>query len=285
LPAVAKTTPLPEQLAVRAGEPGFQLAAVDPAATLGLKKKQALQQTEDTRPELLDLQTRLYAENRRSLLVVLQGMDTSGKDGTIKHVIGHFNPVDVHITSFKEPTPEERRHGFLWRIRKALPGPGQISIFNRSHYEDVLVARVDALVPPAVIEKRYEQIRKFEGQLQEAGTTILKFCLHISWEEQRQRLHDRLERPDKVWKFSEHDLEVRAKWDQYMAAYSAALLRCSDPVPWYVIPADNKWVRDWAVTQLLLDALRRMDPKYPPPKVDVKAMKARLKAEVHVTQA
>jgi PPK2 family polyphosphate:nucleotide phosphotransferase len=284
LPAVARTTPLSEKLAVRPGAPGFQLAAVDPAGTFGLQKKQALQEIEGSRPELLDLQTRLYAENRRSLLVVLQGMDTSGKDGTIKHVIGHFNPVDVRITSFKEPTPEERRHGFLWRIRKALPGPGQIGIFNRSHYEDVLVARVDGLVPPAVIEKRYEQIRKFEGELQEAGTTILKFCLHISWEEQRRRLHDRLERPNKVWKFSEHDLEVRAKWDQYMAAYSAALLNCSDPVPWYVIPANYKWVRDWAVTQLLLDALLRMDPKYPPPKVDVKAMKARLKAEVHVTQ-
>jgi PPK2 family polyphosphate:nucleotide phosphotransferase len=244
-----------------------------------------MREIEDSRPELLDLQTRLYAENRRSLLVVLEGMDTSGKDGTIKHVISHFNPVAVRIAAFKEPTPEERRHGFLWRIRRALPGPGQVGIFNRSHYEDVLVARVDALVPPAVIEKRYEEIRKFEGELQKAGTTILKLCLHISWEEQRRKLHDRLERADKVWKFSEHDLEVRAKWDQYMAAYSAALLRCSDPVPWYVIPADNKWVRDWAVTHLLLDALRRMDPKYPAPKVDVKAMKARLKAEVHATQA
>jgi PPK2 family polyphosphate:nucleotide phosphotransferase len=285
LPALAKTTPLPRQLAVGAGATGFQLAAVDPAARLGLKKKRALQDIEESRPELLDLQTRLYAENRRSLLVVLQGMDTSGKDGTIKHVIGHFNPVDVRITSFKEPTTEERRHGFLWRVRKALPGPGQVGIFNRSHYEDVLVPKVDAIVPPAVIERRYEQIRKFEGELQKAGTTTLKFCLHISWEEQRRRLHERLERPDKVWKFSEHDLDVRAKWDQYMAAYSAALLRCSDPAPWYVIPADNKWVRDWAVTQLLLDALRGMDLKYPPPKVDVKAMKARLKAEVHVTQA
>jgi PPK2 family polyphosphate:nucleotide phosphotransferase len=269
---------------VRAGAPGFQLAAVDPAATFGLKKKRTLQQIEEGRPELLDLQTRLYAENRRSILIVLQGMDTSGKDGTIKHVIGHFNPVDVRITSFKEPTPEERRHGFLWRIRKALPGPGQVGIFNRSHYEDVLVAWVDALIPGAVIEKRYEEIRKFEGELQKAGTTVLKCCLHISWEEQRQRLYDRLERTDKVWKFSEHDLEVRAKWDRYMAAYSAALLNCSDPVPWYVIPADNKRVRDWAVTQLLLDTLRGMDLKYPPPKVDVKAMKARLKAELHVTR-
>jgi PPK2 family polyphosphate:nucleotide phosphotransferase len=200
-------------------------------------------------------------------------------------VIGHFNPVDVRITSFKEPTPAERRQGFLWRVRKALPGPGQVGIFNRSHYEDVLVARVDALVPPAVIEKRYAEIRKFEGEVQAAGTTILKFCLHISWEEQRKRLHERLERPDKVWKFSEHDLDVRAKWDQYMAAYNAALQRCSDPAPWYVIPADNKWVRDWAVTQLLLDALRGMDLKYPPPKVDVKAMKARIKAEVRPTPA
>ncbi|MDQ6921778.1 MAG: polyphosphate kinase 2 family protein [Candidatus Dormibacteraeota bacterium] len=281
---MARTAPLSEQLGVRAGVPGFQLAAVDPAATFGLKKKRVLEQIGESRPELLDLQTRLYAESRRSLLVVLQGMDTSGKDGTIKHVIGHFNPVDVRITSFKEPTPEERRHGFLWRVRKALPGPGQVGIFNRSHYEDVLVARVDGVVPPAVIEKRYEEIRKFEGELQKGGTTVLKFCLHISWEEQRQRLHDRLKRPDKVWKFSEHDLEVRANWDRYMAAYSAALLNCSDPVPWHVIPADHKWVRDWAVTQLLLDRLRGMDLKYPPPKVDVKAMKARLKADVHVTQ-
>jgi PPK2 family polyphosphate:nucleotide phosphotransferase len=279
---VAKTASLPERLAVGLDATGFQLAAVDPGAAFDLKKKRALKEIEESRPELLDLQTRLYAENRRALLVVLQGMDTSGKDGTIKHVIGQFNPVAVRTTSFKEPAPEERRHGFLWRIRRALPGPGQVGIFNRSHYEDVIVARVEALVPPAIIEKRYEEIRKFEREVQQSGTKILKFCLHISWEEQRKRLHQRLEEPAKVWKFSEHDLEVRAKWEQYMAAYSTALQRCSDPVPWYMIPADNKWVRDWAVTQLLLDALRSMDLKYPPPKVDVKAMKARLKAEVHL---
>jgi PPK2 family polyphosphate:nucleotide phosphotransferase len=271
-----------QRLAVGPNATGFQLAAVEPGAAFGVKKKRAVREIEESRPELLDLQTRLYAENRRSLLVVLQGMDTSGKDGTIKHVIGQFNPVDVRITSFKEPTPEEKRHGFLWRIRRALPGPGQVGIFNRSHYEDVLVARVDALVPPATIEKRYEEIRKFEAEVQKGGTTMLKFCLHISWEEQRKRLHERLEEPAKVWKFSEHDLEVRAKWDQYMAAYSVAIQRCSDPVPWYVIPADSKWFRDWTVTQLLLDALRSMNLKYPPPKVDVKAMKARLKAEMHV---
>jgi PPK2 family polyphosphate:nucleotide phosphotransferase len=279
---VAKTASLSERLAVGPDTSAYQLAAVDPGAAFGLKKKRALKEVEESRPELLDLQTRLYAENRRALLVVLQGMDTSGKDGTINHVIGQFNPVGVRMTSFKQPTPEERRHGFLWRIRKALPGPGQVGIFNRSQYEDVLVARVDALVPPAIIEKRYEEIRKFERGVEQTGTKILKFCLHISWEEQRKRLHQRLEDPAKVWKFSEHDLEVRAKWDQYMAAYSAALQRCSDPVPWYVIPANYKWVRDWAVTQLLLDALHSMDLKYPAPKVDVKAMKARLKAEVHV---
>jgi PPK2 family polyphosphate:nucleotide phosphotransferase len=277
---VADTASLRERLTVSPGATGFQLPAVEPAETFGLKKTRAQREVELSRPELLDLQTRLYAENRRALLVVLQGMDTCGKDGTIKHVIGHFNPVAVRIAVFKRPTPEELRHGFLWRVRRALPGPGQIGIFNRSHYEDVLVARVDGLAPAQVIERRYEEIRKFEGELQKEGNTILKLCLHISWEEQRKRLHQRLERPDKRWKFSEHDLEVRAKWDQYMAAYSTALKRCSDPVPWYVIPADKKWARDWAVTQLLLDALRGMDLKYPPPNVDVKAMKARLKGEV-----
>jgi PPK2 family polyphosphate:nucleotide phosphotransferase len=268
-----------KRLAAIPGPDGFTLTSRDPRDKLGLSKKKAAAQVDAGRQELLDLQTRLYAEHKRALLVVLQGMDASGKDGTIKHVIGHFNPVDVHITSFKQPTPEELRHNFLWRIRRALPGPGEVGIFNRSHYEDVLVARVDALAPPAVIDRRYSEINRFEREAVDAGITIVKICLHISWEEQRQRMLERLERPDKVWKFSEYDLVVRGKWDEYQVAYDRAISRCSDPVPWYVVPADREWVRNWAITQLLLESLRRLRLKYPPASVDVNAMKARLGTE------
>jgi PPK2 family polyphosphate:nucleotide phosphotransferase len=264
---------------VRPGPAGFQLGGSDPRATFGPGKKRAAEEVAGSQAELLDLQTRLYAENRRSLLVVLQGMDTSGKDGTIKHVISSFNPSGVRIATFKEPTPAERRHDFLWRIERALPAPGQVGIFNRSHYEDVLVAKVEGLAPPSEIEGRYEQINRFEAKVERKGTKILKFCLHISWAEQGKRLLARLDEADKVWKFSEHDLDVRARWDEYQAAYSLALTRCCEPVPWYVIPADRKWFRDWAVTQLLLETLRGMDLTYPPPQVDIKAMKARLRSE------
>src|SRR5690348_6801401 len=225
------------------------MAEVDPDSTPGLKhgNNKARRQIEEHAQELFELHERLYAERRRALLIVLQGMDTSGKDGTVTHVMRNFNPEGVIITSFKAPTPEERRHGFLWRIRKRLPQPGDIGIFNRSHYEDVLIARVHQLTSAAVIERRYAEINKFEAELARAGTTIVKFCLHISYDEQRNRLLARLDDPNKRWKFNENDIAERAHWDDYMAAYGLAVGRCTTPAaPWYVIPANDKLYRDWA---------------------------------------
>ncbi len=267
------------KLLAASGEAWATLADLDPAATHGMDRKRATRDLEADAGRLLDLQTRLYAENRRSLLVILQGMDTSGKDGTISHVIGQLNPSGVSITSFKQPTPEERRHSFLWRIRRALPGPGQIAIFNRSQYEDVLVARVNRLAAPAVIERRYGQINRFEAGLAAAGTPVLKFFLHISPEEQRERLLNRLDRPDKRWKFSPGDLEVRARWAAYQAAYELVLRRCSAPAPWYVIPADHKWFRNWAISRILMETLQEMDPRYPKPRLDLRRLEGRLRAE------
>ena len=259
----------------------FGMSDVDPDSTPGLKggKKKALRDIEKHTEELFDLHQRLYAEHRRSLLVVLQGMDTSGKDGTVTHVMRNFNPQGVLITPFKAPTPQERRHGFLWRIRKRLPQAGFIGIFNRSHYEDVLIARVHRLAPPAVIERRYGQINDFERGLARGGTTIVKLCLHISSQEQRKRLADRLEDPDKRWKFKEQDIDERGYWDDYMAAYGLAVARCSTrSAPWYVIPADDKTYRNWAVTMVLVETLRQMDPRYPRPRFDIPRLLKRLKA-------
>ncbi len=257
------------------------MADVDPASRPGLKggNKRALKQTAAHQGELFELHERLYAERKRSLLIVLQGMDTSGKDGTVAHVIRNFNPEGVLITSFKAPTPAEKRHGFLWRIRRRLPAQGDIGLFNRSHYEDVLIARVQDLAPTAVIDRRYVLINAFEKQLVRRGTTVVKFCLHISYEEQRSRLMDRLKDPDKHWKFSEHDVDERAYWDDYMSAYSLAITRCNpDSAPWYVIPADDKVYRNWAVTMVLLETLRQMDPQYPRPKLNVPRLMKRLQA-------
>jgi len=259
----------------------FGMSDVDPDSTPGLKggKKKALRDIEKHTEELFDLHQRLYAEHRRSLLVVLQGMDTSGKDGTVTHVMRNFNPQGVLITPFKAPTRQERRHGFLWRIRQRLPPAGFIGIFNRSHYEDVLIARVHRLAPPAVIERRYGQINDFERGLARGGTTIVKLCLHISSQEQRKRLADRLEDPDKRWKFNEQDIDERAYWDDYMAAYGLAVARCSTrSAPWYVIPADDKTYRNWAVTMVLVETLRQMDPRYPRPRLDIPRLLKRLKA-------
>jgi PPK2 family polyphosphate:nucleotide phosphotransferase len=259
----------------------FRIASVDPDSTPGFNagKKKALRDFEKAEPLLFELHERLYAERKRALLIVLQGMDTSGKDGTVTHVMRNFNPEGVLITSFKTPTPAERRRGFLWRIKKRLPGPGDIGIFNRSHYEDVLIARVHELAPATVIEERYRQINKFEADLAKAGTRVVKFCLHISYDEQRKRLLDRLKDPDKHWKFNEHDIDERGYWDAYMSAYSLAISRCSTAAaPWYVIPADNKVYRNWAVTRILVETLREMDPKYPRPKLDVPRLMRRLKS-------
>ncbi len=259
----------------------FRMVDVDPDSKPGLKggRRKALQDIDAHQDELFELHERLFAERKRSLLVALQGMDTSGKDGTVTHVMRNFNPQGVLITAFKQPTPQEKRHGFLWRIRKRLPVMGEIGIFNRSHYEDVLIARVHNLAKPPVIERRYGQINDFEKSLVRGGTMVVKLCLHISYAEQRKRLMDRLKDPDKHWKFSEHDIDERAFWDDYMSAYGLAITRCStDWAPWYVIPANDKVYRDWAVTKILLEALRQMDPQYPRPKLDIPRLTKRLQA-------
>jgi PPK2 family polyphosphate:nucleotide phosphotransferase len=257
----------------------FRMVDVDPDSTPGLKKrKDARKEMEAAHGRLFDLQERLFAESKRSVLVVLQAMDTGGKDGTITHVMGDLNPQGVHITSFKQPTPEEKRHGFLWRIRRALPEPGIIGIFNRSHYEDVLIARVHALADLKVIERRYRQINEFEKEVVKSGTTIIKFCLHISYDEQRSRLVDRLRDPDKHWKFHESDIDERRYWDDYMSAYGIAITNCSTKwAPWYVIPANDKDYRNWAVAKIVRDTLADMDPQYPQPKLNIPRLLKRLK--------
>ena len=257
----------------------FRMADVDPDSTPGLKKrKRAKKQLEAAGATLFNLQERLFAEHKRSVLIVLQAMDTAGKDGTITHVIGDLNPQGVQITTFKAPTPEEKRHSFLWRIRRALPRPGLIGIFNRSHYEDVLIARVHSLAGLKVIERRYDLINQFEKKLVRSGTTVIKFCLHISYDEQRTRLLERLSDPDKHWKFHENDINERAYWDDYQSAYGIAISRCSTQwAPWYVIPANDKDYRNWAVSKILTETLEEIDPKYPRPKLDIPRLVKRLK--------
>ncbi|MFY4717015.1 PPK2 family polyphosphate kinase [Streptomyces sp. LaBMicrA B280] len=257
------------------------LAAHDPAAAPGAPggKQAALADAERMGEELAGLQERLWAAgtagDRRRVLLVLQGMDTSGKGGTVKHVIGHLNPSGCRIRAFKAPTAEELRHDFLWRVRQALPGPGEIGIFDRSHYEDVLVARVRRLVPDAEIGSRYGRINDFERALAEDGVTVVKCFLHLSYEEQRRRLLRRLDRPDKRWKFAPSDIDERALWPAYQQAYELALEHCATP-PWYVIPADHKWYRNWAVGRLLLEHLREMDPRYPRSPFDLAECRRRL---------
>ncbi|MFF3753351.1 PPK2 family polyphosphate kinase [Streptomyces sp. NPDC002018] len=223
---------------------------------------------------LAGLQDRLYAASTagdgRRLLLVLQGMDTSGKGGTVKHVIGHFNPAGCRIRAFKAPTAEERSHPFLWRVRLALPEAGEIGIFDRSHYEDVLVARVRELAPPGEVNRRYAQINRFEQSLAETGVTLVKVFLHIGYEEQRARLLARLDNPAKHWKFSPADIDDRALWPAYQEAYELALERCNTAAtPWYVVPADRKWYRNWAISGLLLEHLEALDPAYPKAGFDV----------------
>lgn len=210
------------------------------------------------------LQQVLYAEHKRSLLILLQGMDAAGKDGTIKHVMSGVNPQGCDVTSFKQPTSHELDHDFLWRIHQAVPGKGMMAIFNRSQYEDVLVVRVHNLVGKDVWQSRYEQINQFEKMLAENGTTILKFFLHISKDEQKKRFDSRHDDPDKNWKSSPSDEAERHYWDDYQAAYQDALSKCSQPdAPWFVIPSNRKWFRNLAISQIIVDALERMDLKYP----------------------
>lgn len=246
------------------------LAEWDPADKLGLKKNEAHEVALAKSIARLDeLQYLLYAEHRHALLIVLQGMDAAGKDGTIRHVMTGFNPQGCRVTPFKAPTPEEASHDFLWRVHRAIPVKGDIAIFNRSHYEDVLVARVRKLVPKAVWSSRYERINEFEALLKESGVTIVKLFLHISKDEQKNRFEERLRDPTKQWKVAPSDFEDRSYWDAYMAAYEDALARCStDAAPWYVIPADRKWVRNVAVSRVLVETLEALRMRFPTPSFD-----------------
>ena len=234
--------------------------------------------------ELADLQERLWAEGRatgshRRVLLVLQGMDTSGKGGTLRHTVGLVDPQGVRITSFKAPTKEELSHDFLWRIRRAVPGSGYIGVFDRSHYEDVLIARVNELASLEEIDRRYDAINEFERELVEDGTVVLKCMLHVGKDEQRARLLARLDNPDKHWKYEPGDIDSRLRWDDYQTAYSLALARTNtEHAPWHVVPSDRKWFRNLAVGQLLLEALRGMDLQWPAADFDVDAERARLLA-------
>ena len=257
-------TRLGETLRVEPGRP-VDLSAVDPGDTHGRTKAESKLELETGLERLTNLQDRLWAESKRAVLVVLQGIDAAGKDGTIRHVMGGFNPMGCTVTSFKVPTPIELAHDYLWRIHQRTPGKGEIAIFNRSHYEDVLVVRVHELVPKSVWARRYDQINAFEQVLAEAGTTILKFFLYIDRDEQKKRFQERLDDPDKRWKFKLGDLDERKRWDSYIAAYEDALSRCSTKwAPWYIVPANHKWFRNLAVAGILADAIEALDPRYPP---------------------
>lgn len=244
-------------------------------------KKAAAEAMDDLGARLAGLQDRLYAAaaggDRRAVLLVLQGMDTSGKGGVISHVTGLVNPQGLHIASFKKPTAEERAHDFLWRIRKQVPTAGLIGVFDRSHYEDVLVVRVEDLVPQQVWRRRYAEIVAFEGELAEQGVTVLKCMLHISPADQEERLLARLDDPEKHWKYNPGDLDARAKWPAYQEAYVEALRRTdTDAAPWYVVPSGRKWYRNWAVAALLEETLAELDPRYPDMGFDVEAERARV---------
>jgi PPK2 family polyphosphate:nucleotide phosphotransferase len=231
---------------------------------LPVSREQCEQKFRAQREEMIELQERLYAEGKQKLLVVFQAMDAGGKDGTIRTVFRGVNPQGVTVTPFKKPTEDELAHDFLWRIHKAVPAAGTIGVFNRSHYEDVLVVRVHNLVPESVWKPRYEQINDFEKMLTSSGTTIIKFFLHISKKEQKQRLQERLDDPAKRWKFDRADLDKRKLWDGYRDAFEDMLEKCSvKAAPWYVIPADQNWYRDFAVCSIITETLQRMNPKYP----------------------
>jgi PPK2 family polyphosphate:nucleotide phosphotransferase len=263
------------------------LHAIDPRATPGFDggKRDAREIVPELAERLSTLQEQLFAEGRtggrRSVLLVLQGMDTSGKGGTIRHVVGQVDPSGVHVHAFGRPTAEERRHDFLWRVRRELPEPGTVAVFDRSHYEDVVAVRVRGLADRRTWTRRYGSIGRFEAELAAGGTRIVKCFLHISPAEQRERLLARLDDPHKHWKFNPGDLDDRELWEDYMTAYADALEHCtSEAAPWYVVPADRKWYRNWAVTNILIEQLEAMALRWPPapPDVDMDAQRARLLA-------
>ena len=255
-------------------EPGktIKLAELDPQGTGKFKggKEDGLKEIAKLNGELQELQELLYAEGKHKVLVVLQAMDTGGKDGAIRRVFDGVNPQGVKVASFKVPTAEEMAHDYLWRVHKVVPANGELVVFNRSHYEDVLVVRVHNYVPKDVWSKRYEQINEFEKLLAENGTTIVKFFLHISKDEQKERLQARLDDPSKHWKFSVGDLAERKLWDDYQAAYEDVLNKTSTKhAPWYVVPANRKWYRDLVISTVLVDTLKSLKMKYPAPKDDL----------------
>jgi PPK2 family polyphosphate:nucleotide phosphotransferase len=265
-------------LAFRAGS--GTLADIDPAGRPLAKDREAGPSKREAK-RLRELQERLWAESRsggeRSLLLVLQGIDTSGKGGVTQHVVGACGTIGVQYTAFGRPTPAERRHHFLWRVRKRVPTAGMIGVFDRSHYEDVLVPLVHRTIDSDAVETRYGQINAFEQELADQGVTVLKCFLHISYERQRKRLLKRLDRADKRWKFQESDLDERELWPRYQDAYQQMLANTdSDIAPWFVVPADHKGYRNWAVGRLLLETLEELAPRYPQPILDLPALRARL---------
>ena len=281
--AKKSSSPTPFSEALRA-DPGTDLASIDPRSTPGFDgDKDAGKEALDALTEpVSELQERLFAESRaggtRSILLVVQGMDTSGKGGIMRHAVGAVDPQGVQITSFKAPSAQEQKHPFLWRIRNALPKPGMIGVFDRSHYEDVLIVRVHDLVPKAQWARRYGQINTFEQGVVDQDTTIIKVMLHISKDEQKARLAERLDRPDKYWKFNPGDIDERERWDDYQEAYQAIIDKCStDVAPWYVVPADRKWFARLAVMNLLHEHLQQLDPQWPEADFDVAEQQDRLK--------
>lgn len=280
------TVPLSTALRLPSGT--VSMPDLDARATPGYPgagKQDAAVLTAALEPELSSLQEQLHANSVSDdqftgrILLVLQGMDTSGKGGVVRHALGLVDPQGIQLRSFKAPTAEERAHHYLWRIEQALPTLGKIGVFDRSHYEDVLVVRVDNLAPVSEWSARYEEINDFEKRLVDDGVTVIKCFLHVSYDEQRARLADRLSRPDKYWKFNPGDIDARKKWPAYQEAYADALERCNtDHAPWFVIPADRKWYRNWAVAHLLREHLVGLDLSWPEATFDVAEQKARLAA-------
>lgn len=253
-----------ESLRVQPGKP-VSLDDHDPAATLGWEKEEAKAELEEVKTRIDVLQRRLYAEEQRSLLLVLQAMDAAGKDGTIRNILAGLNPAGIEVSSFRVPGGPETQHDYLWRVHAVTPAKGMIGIFNRSHYEDVLVVRVKKFVPKAVWSRRYDHIKAFEQLLTDEGTTVVKCFLNVSQDEQRERLQERVDDPEKRWKFRLGDLEDRKLWPSYQEAYRDALARTSaEAAPWYVVPADRNWVRNLAVAKILLHHLEKMNPQLPP---------------------
>jgi PPK2 family polyphosphate:nucleotide phosphotransferase len=274
---MAKSQSVREALQLRPGT--VNLAGYDSASSpLAPSKKSKQKDALTAHFDLTGLQERLFAEHTRSALLVLQGIDTAGKGGVVSHVVGLLGPEGVTTTAFKQPTPEELAHHFLWRIRRRLPPAGLVGVFDRSHYEDVIVPRVHELISEEQWRERYEEINTFEADLVAKGTTVVKCFLNISYTTQRERLLARLDDPTKRWKFHESDIDERAYWSDYQAAFAGMLQHCStDVAPWYVVPSDSKPYRNWAIAQILAETLTDLDPQYPQPDLDLDRLRDRLR--------